>query len=48
MVNDPVCPAVRVRVLAAEEDGVKLETPTENSHSVGTLGGVTADEVEVA
>jgi hypothetical protein len=45
MVNDPNWPAVRVRVLAAVEDGVKLETPTVNSHSVVTLTS-TGDEVE--
>jgi hypothetical protein len=47
MVNDPAWPAVRVRVLAAVEAGLKLETATVNSHSVGTLTG-TADEVEAA
>jgi tricorn protease-like protein len=48
MVNDPDWPAVSVRVLAVEEDGVKLEVgiATVNSHSVGTLTS-TADEVEV-
>jgi hypothetical protein len=45
MVNDPDWPAVRVRVLAADEDGEKPETPTENSHSVATETS-TADEVE--
>jgi hypothetical protein len=45
IVRDPAWPAVSVRVLAVEE-GLKLETPTVNSHSVATLGGVTADEVE--
>jgi hypothetical protein len=46
MVNDPAWPAVRVRVLAAEEDGLKLETPTENSHSVATLTSTAGVEVE--
>jgi hypothetical protein len=46
IVNEPAWPALRVRVLAAEEEGVKLETPTVNSHCVVTLTG-TADEVEV-
>jgi hypothetical protein len=47
MVNDPVWPAVRVRVLVVEA-GVKLEVGmvTVNSHSVVTLTS-TGDEVEV-
>jgi hypothetical protein len=46
MVNDPAWPAVSVRVLAAEEDGLKLETPTVNSHSVATLTSTAGVEVE--
>jgi hypothetical protein len=37
MVAVPDWPAVRVRVFAEVEDGVKLETATVNSHSVVTL-----------
>jgi len=44
MVNDPDWPAVRVRVLAVVEDGVKLERATVNSHTVVTL---TSTGVEV-
>lgn len=46
MVKEPDWPAVRVRVLAADEEGEKLETPTVNSHSVATLTAIAGEEVE--
>jgi hypothetical protein len=46
MVSDPAWPAVSVRVLAAEEDGLKLEAPIVNSHSVATLTSTAGVEVE--
>jgi hypothetical protein len=46
IVNEPAWPAVRVRVLAAVEEGMKLETPTVNSHCVVTLTARAGEEVE--
>jgi hypothetical protein len=46
MVKVPDWPAVRVRVLAADEDGEKLETATVNSHSVVTLTAIAGEEDE--
>ena len=45
-VSDPAWPGVRVRVFAADEDGVMPERAIVNSHSVATLT-CTAEEVEV-
>jgi hypothetical protein len=45
-VADPDWPGVRVSVPAVVDEGVILETATENSHSVATLTAIAGVEVE--
>jgi len=46
-VADPDWPGVRVIVLAVVEEGVRLETATENSHSAATVTAIAGVDVEV-